>query len=83
MVIKKKDPEIVIPIIWDIEPLLKANKRMRQESGKGFSKGKTMRRLASIPLIEFIRHPELVYDDKALKKFIKEHPEYRTSEGGV
>ncbi len=83
MIIKDKEPEIVIPVIWNIEPLLKENKKLREKGGKGMSKGKTMRRIGSIPLLEFIRHPELIYDNKALKKFLKEHPEYRTSEGKV
>ncbi len=83
MIIKDKEPEIVIPVVWDIEPLLKENQRLKKEGGKGMSKGKTMRRIGSIPLLEFIRYPELAYDNNALKRFLKEHPEYRTSEGGI
>lgn len=82
-IIKDKEPEIVIPVVWDIEPILKENQKLRKENSKGFSQKKTMRRIGSIPLLEFIRHPELTYDNDALKRFLKKHPEYRTSKGRI
>ncbi len=45
----------------------------------GWSKDRTMKRYASIPFVEYIKHPGLSEDDKELAAFIESHPQYRTS----
>lgn len=64
----------------------------RNESGKGFLPGREGRKIASIPLEDFMRLVQLgnqdavaamAGDDTAMRRLIRAHPEWRTSEGGI
>jgi len=70
----------------------------RKDSGKGYSKGKTLRKLGTITMVElqFWAHNGdtdasiILSQDidqksktKAVRNFFRRHPEYRTSEGAV
>ena len=68
------------------------NMRERNESGKGFIPGREGRKIASIPLEDFMRLVRLgnqdasaamAGDDAAMRRLIRAHPEWRTSEGGI
>jgi hypothetical protein len=68
------------------------NMRERNESGKGFLPGREGRKIASIPLEDFMRLVQLgnqdavaamAGDDTAMRRLIRAHPEWRTSEGGI
>jgi len=55
------------------------------DTRNGFSFDKSVRRIASIPAIEFVKHPEWAHDQKALRKWLKseEGRMYLTVEKGV
>lgn len=74
---------IIVRNVVDIEPYLKANYEERKAIGKGFTKKRTMRKIGSIPLWVIIKHPELMHDNRALRRFLKRHPEFRCSEGNI
>ena len=66
--------------------------RKRREIGKGFTRERTMRHIAEIPLDELVALGHsgcddavaaAMGDDAALKKLIKLHPEWRVSEGQI
>jgi len=67
-----------------IDPILEEAYLHRQYAGDGFSKGRNMQKVATIPQIEFLLHPELAYDEKALIKFLKgEGRKYCTVTKGI
>ncbi|ADO44947.1 asparagine synthetase B [Hydrogenobacter thermophilus TK-6] len=78
----EKTGKITLTRVVDITPYLRANYEERKEIGKGISKSKVWRKVASIPIDVLISHGIDINDDEAIKDFIKKHPEYRTSEGG-
>lgn len=43
----------------------------RMSDNNGFTDNRSMRKIASIPEIEFIRHPEWIHDQKAMLKWLK------------
>lgn len=50
---------------------------------KGWSKDRTMKRLASIPLVEFLKHPEIseLETNEKVESYIRKHlPQYSTSQ---
>ena len=47
-------------------------------NGNSFDKVKLGRKVASIPALDYFLHPELQKDNKALNKYLEEHPECRT-----
>jgi len=50
---------------------------------KGWSKGRTMKRLASIPLIEFLKHPAIsdLETNEQVEKYVRKYlPQYSTAE---
>ena len=68
------------------------NMRERNESGKGFLPGREGRKIASIPMEDFMMLVRsgngdacaaLGGDDTAMRRLIRAHPEWRTSEGGI
>ena len=79
--VQEKGDLVVLTKTVDLEPNLVANHQARQAPGNGFSKGRTLRHVASIPLEIYVRHPELS-DPAELKKFIKRHPELCTVNAG-
>lgn len=46
-------------------------------NGNSFGKVKLGRLIGSIPMRDWAMHPELAYDNKALKKYFEQHPELR------
>lgn len=56
----------------DIDPVLKANYEAKKDSQNGFSKDKSYRRVASIPIETWVsltrRMPELLLGDKELRE---------------
>jgi len=60
--------------VLDLEPALKANHRERMfGEQKGFTRGRTMRKIASIPIELFFQRPELA-DDACLRDYLRRHP---------
>ncbi len=77
-----------VHVVSDIGDLIRLNNLEKKEIRKGFSKKKTMRKIGSIPLdalmsLPFEKAIEIMSDDRAMKKFLKENPQYRTSEGRI
>ena len=77
--------------LYDTDPILRKNMEARKE-GRGFSSDGNARRVASIPLEDMMRLiteknqdalAAMRGDDKALRRLIRAHPEWRTSEGGI
>ncbi len=70
----------------DCTSIVKSNSEIHKENTRarrggrvdGLSKDKNMRRVGTIPLYVLVNKPELRYDDKALRKYLKEHPEWCT-----
>lgn len=83
----KKTGKIKLTNIIDNTDILQSNKQERDIIGKGFTKKKTMRKIASIPLNTLIsmgeKGLEIYLNDNKLREFLKEHPEYRVSEGSI
>jgi len=72
----------------DYTDAVKDNYEEKKVMGKGFSKKKTARKVASIPLDVLMSLPpekffEIMNDDNALRKFLRENPQFRCSEGDV
>jgi hypothetical protein len=87
-----------LTVAYDTDPALKEIYEEKKESGKGFTKGHlgfggNMRKVASIPFEEITRLglegdqdalDALNFNDQsALRRLIRKHPEWRTSEGMV
>ncbi len=71
--------------IQNITPVLERAKDVRKESDNGWTEGRGFRHIASIPTCEFVTHPELVYDKKALIKWLKTEygSMFKTVNGGI
>ena len=67
----------------DLSSFIKANYEEKKVIWKGFSQGKTFRKIGSIPIDVLIAHNIDINDPEAIRDFLKKHPEYRTSEGGI
>ena len=81
--VDERTGEIRLTRTVSLIPYLKAIKQERQVSGKGFSLSKGLRKIGSIPIDVLIAKGIDIYDDDAIRKFLREHPEYRTSEGAI
>lgn len=66
----------------EVGELLEHNARRRAEAGNGFSQGRTMRHIATVPLEFFNEHPEALFDDGALRRLLKSDPRYLTVRPG-
>lgn len=68
-----------------IDGILEECHAYRKLDGNGFTDGRNMRKIASIPAIEFTKHPEWAHDTKAMIKWLKseEGRMYLTVRGGV
>lgn len=69
-----------------------AASQMKKIIGKGFTKERTLRHVAEIPLDELVALGHsgcddavaaAMGDDQAMKRLIRQHPEWRVSEGGI
>ena len=78
-----EDGKIKLTKTVDVSPYLLTNKKERNLIGKGFSRKGNLRKVASIPIDVLIAHGIDIHDDNAIRKFLREHPEYRVSEGAV
>lgn len=78
-----KSGEVRLRKVVDLSAYLQAIKSERQELGKGFSRGRNLRKIGSIPLDVLIAHGIDIHDDNAIRKFLREHPEFRCSEGEI
>lgn len=78
----EKKETIRLTRVVDLTPYLIANYEERKAIGKGISKSKVWRKVASIPIDVLLANGIDIHDDEAIKDFIKKHPEYRVSEGG-
>ncbi|MCA1987959.1 MAG: hypothetical protein LDL07_02270 [Desulfarculus sp.] len=67
---------LVITHVRDIEPVMAEVARRRAEGNNGFSKGRTLRYLGSLPLSTLLARPELA-DPNELKKYLRAHPRLR------
>jgi hypothetical protein len=67
----------------DLSAFLYSNYQERKLIGRGFSKGGNLRKIGSIPVDVLIKHGIDIHDDNAIRKFLREHPEYRCSEGAI
>jgi len=81
--VNDKTGEVRLTRVVSLLPYLKAIKQERQALGKGFSKGGTLRKIGSIPIDVLMKHGIDIHDDNAIRKFLREHPEYRCSEGEI
>jgi len=84
--IDEKEDKVKLTTVADITDILIENK-LERVLNNGFTKQKTMRKIASIPIDVFLALGEVGYeilnDNKKLKEFIMQHPEFRTSEGKI
>lgn len=78
----EKDKAIVTHI-QDTDLSAAEAKHDRINSINGFSKKRLFRKIASIPAIFFQIHPELEHDDKALRKWIDTHKEFKSCDGNI
>ncbi|MEM1672857.1 MAG: hypothetical protein QXT86_12485 [Archaeoglobaceae archaeon] len=70
--------------VVDPSPLYLANKDLRQAQGKGNMKGWRLKARIPIDLLMTLPYEErlaILYDDKALDRFLAKHPELMTVEG--
>jgi len=81
--VDEKSGKVRLTRVVSLLPYLQAVKQERQVLGKGFSKGRTMRKIGSIPIDVLLQYGIDIHDDNAIRKFLKEHPEYRCSEGEI
>ncbi len=65
--------------IQNVDRVIHHCAKQRAESG-GWAPDRSMRRYASIPLVDWMNHPEFAYDDKALEAWLCQNPQYRTVE---
>jgi hypothetical protein len=76
-----------------IDPILEENYFERMENPRGFTKEKTMRKVASIPIEHLMRDPDgIIFVNLptgspeakiALRKFLSKYPGYKASEGSI
>ena len=63
--------KIVFTHVEHIDPYMQFAYEARKNPNNGFSKDRTWRHIARIPVLEVIKHPEWFHDSKALKKWLK------------
>lgn len=81
-----KTGQFILRQITDIEPYLRLNWEERKAIGKGFSQKRTLRKIGSIPIEALLSLPPekaqaIMSDDRELKKFLRENPQFRTCDG--
>jgi len=86
--LEEEKGKVKLTCVVDIRPFIEANAKEKTLAGKGFSKKRTLRKIGSIPIEVLLTLPrnkavEIMTDDNAMRKFLKEHPEFRVSEGDI
>lgn len=70
-----------------VDDILESTYLDREHGDNCFSKDREFQKIASIPMLEFIRRPELLHDEtgKSLIRWLKsdEGGLYRTTKGGI
>lgn len=72
--------------VQNIEPILKSAHLQRQSDNNGWTDGKRFRKIATIPSLEIVKHPELMSGDaKVMRKYLMsdEGSKFRTVRGGI
>jgi hypothetical protein len=71
--------------IQEITPVLERAADIRKDSNNGWTEKKGFRHIACVPTCEFVKHPELAYDQKALTRWLKTEygSMFRTVDGGL
>lgn len=76
-----------VEMTQDVQPFLDRNHRLRTDGTGGWNKDKSMRRMASIPLVvwqqwtvELGRQPSAKLDKEFIKRKLNEMPYLRTAE---
>jgi len=81
-----KKEQYKLTTVADVSSILELNKQERNLND-GFSQKRTMRKVGSIPIDTLIamgeKGYEILKDDNKLREFLRQHPEYRTSEGSI
>jgi hypothetical protein len=72
--------KVLITHVDDLEPVFAQNQQRALDPGNGFSRGRTMRFLGSVPLSTLLARPELA-DPNELKKYLRAHPRLRAVNG--
>lgn len=87
LTVDDKKEEAQLEVYADFEPFALQMKATRKEAGKGFSKGKTLRHVGSIPITLLMSLPPeiglgVLYGDKAIQDWLFEkYPWLKASEG--
>ena len=87
LIVDDKKEEVRLEVYADFEPFALQMKEVRKEAGKGFSKGKTLRYVGSIPITFLMSLPPeiglgVLHGDKAIQDWLfKKYPWLRASEG--
>lgn len=82
---KVEGDKFVFTHAQNIDPILKEAGYYREHSDNGFSKSREFQKIATIPMLEYLRHPEFYDNDNAIIKWLKtdEGGMYRTTKGGI
>ena len=85
---KEGEGKYRLHVVSDYSAFLKENAEIRKVIGKGISKSKVWRRVARIPITVLLSLPPeraiaILNDPKEMDKFLREHPEFRVSEGEI
>lgn len=95
--VEEQGQKVKLLTAYDTTDIEVANKEKRKRQGRGFTKGRhgfggNLRHVASIPLDDIVRLGTkgnmdavmaMAGDEKAMTRLLKQHPEWRTSEGGI
>lgn len=76
--VHRRGERVIITHVEDIEPIIAETQLRAKDAGDGFSKGRTMRYLGSVPLSILLARPELA-DPNELKKYLRTHPRLRSA----
>ncbi|KMY67121.1 hypothetical protein AAU61_14435 [Desulfocarbo indianensis] len=79
--VHEQGESLIITRQEDLEPVMAQVAEARKLEGNGFSKGRTMRYLGSVPLTTLIERPELA-DDNELRKYLRNRARLRAVPSG-
>jgi hypothetical protein len=67
----------------DLQEAAQAAKESREINPKGWTNGKSMMKVASVPMVVMLANPQLWHDKKERARFLVDHPEYTTRGKGL